>query len=121
MNSELIEIIVFVLPVLLYFLGWIKIKNINSIKPQIIFWILSIFVLFAFGFLSYENKHYNEISKLGNGILYTSSIILLGPALMLVKKKSEYITIGLLIILLPPLGIISIFFVLLGIGQITGT
>lgn len=124
MNSDLINSILLFFPALIYFLIWYKIKDLASNSPQLILWIFFTIALFSIGFLTYEKKHYNEISSIGNGFLYTSSIILLGPGLLLMKssfKKSKVISTIFSLVFFPLLGFFFTSFALLFSGQITGT
>jgi hypothetical protein len=116
MSSEIIES--YIIP-LIYFLIWLRIKEIKSNTPQIILFIISLFALYKLGLHDFEVNSYSETSKIGSGFLWTGSTILLGPCLFYLRSKNNAIKWGLLaLLLLPILGLVLMAFLLLCTGQI---
>jgi hypothetical protein len=122
MDLDIETAILLYLPASIYYLFWFKIRGINSKLPQIIMIIISLIILFSIGTYSYEKKSYNELTMIGKGIMYTCSVILLGPGLLLLKNRVKRLTIwGFLMLLsLPIAGLYFIFFALLVTNQISG-
>ena len=123
MDLSITNLVFIYLSPILYSLIWFFILRFGLLRHKVFFWIFSMIILFVIGFLSYEVKHYNEISRLGNGFLYLSPILFLGIVLLGLKQKTirNLLLISIpAVLVLPILGILFMTFFLLLTGQITG-
>ncbi|AHM60034.1 hypothetical protein D770_08865 [Flammeovirgaceae bacterium 311] len=123
---ETTDFLIIYLPSLLFFIVWLTMQQITGKHDGKLFLLLStlIILLLIIGFIT--SALWTEITPVGNALLFSSPLWLLGPALIYFGKKvedpSKRRLIGsLMLILLSPLSSIGCFFLLLLTGQVTGT
>jgi len=105
---EIKELVILYLPAILYYIIWQRLNRTDSKTSYIYLYPLSVVVLFIYGL--YDSKSYTEITIIGNGVLYTSSVILLAPILMLLKYNTKYSVQILSLLIIPFVSFYMIFF-----------
>ncbi len=122
MDVDIETAILVYLPALIYFLIWLRLRGVNSKFQQVALIIISLIILFVIGIYSYEKKSYNEITMIGNGMMYTCSIIFLGPGLLMLRSRTNKMSIWgtLMLLSLPIAGVYFMFFTLALTNQISG-
>jgi hypothetical protein len=118
------DILIVYLPSILYFFTWILINNRNkNVIVQLIVLLVLLISTAAFGLI--DSRNYNEITPFGNALMATSPLLLFGPILIIIgikikEKKKERVTGIISTLIVPPIGFIISFFILIQTGQLTG-
>lgn len=103
-----------------YIAIWTMVKSKSKVLQNSIL-ILSFVALFIIGYSLVNSNFYSEITSIGNGLLYLSPIVLLGPVLNFTafENRSKLLK-SILYLLLPFLGVLAVLILLVLTSQISG-